>query len=285
LTTFGKLRIVPDADLGGLAVAAPQAVLYDWNLYYSLPGIVLWGVIILLIISLKDNRVPSAVLIFVPILVLSLLWTSLKKLIPGFGSVGMLLDQVVASVIFGLAAVWLLAHKTGNRNRLAASVLGLTVMLLCWVVGAISYTGIEFSRDSLGSLIYFAFLSVSIVLGLTLAGRGCRKRYSGPRFALKLLLWTVVVSLAVIYAFFLSYMAVEPGLRRQWLLLVTQIPIIGGILGLFSFVVMLPYAVLAAKNSFFRKRLFAYANLNPSIAAETAAVTPEMRESTNWRNT
>ena len=284
MTTFGKLRIVPSTNLGDLAAGDAEAVVYDWKPYYSLPGFALWAVVALLMVALKENRVPSVLLILVPILIVSLLWTLVKELIPGSGSAAILFDQIMASATFGFGVLWLVAHKIGNRNRFVALVLGLGVMLTCWVIGLVSYLGVEFSNDTVGTLVYFGLLAVGMTVGLTLAGRGCRWRYSGPRFVLKLLLWTAVTSLAAIYAFVLIFMIFNDS-ARQWQLLVTQIPIIGGILGLISFLVMLPYAVLAAKNSFFRRRLFAYANLNPLVAGEEAVATPELQKDVDWRNT
>ena len=284
MTTFGELRVVPSTNLGDLAAGDAKAVVYDWKPYYSLPGLALWAVVVLLMVVLKENRVPSVFLILVPILIVSLLWTLLKKLLPGFGSAAIVFDQIMASATLGFGALWLVAHKIGNRNRFIALVLGLAVMLTCWLVGAVSYLGVEFSSDTIGALVYFGLLAVGMTVGLTLAGRGCRKRYSGPRFVLKLLLWSVAGSLAAIYAFILIFMIFNE-FARQWILLVTQIPIIGGILGLVSFVLMLPYAVLAANNSFFRRRLFAYANLDPSAPDERVVATPELQKDADWQKT
>ena len=117
MTTFGELRIVASQDIGELGPKEGKAVIYNWKWYYNVLPLLLLFTLVLLLVFVRANRTPCAWLIFVPLLIVNLLWSLFAKVL-GVGSA----DTAVFSVLFhsyvvGIAALWLLGHKIANRSR------------------------------------------------------------------------------------------------------------------------------------------------------------------------
>jgi len=164
-------------------------------------------------------------------------------------------DQIFYSLIIGVSVVFLLGHKLGGSNRFVTFLLALGVMMILWSVGAMSYIGIEFSNNMFVSIVYFASLALAILLGIVLAGWFCRKRYSWKRFLSMLVLGCIITGVMLLFSFFVVYTIFESGLRFQ-LALFIQIPIVGAVLGFISYIIILPYMILAFRSGFFRERLY-----------------------------
>ena len=266
-----------------------EAVMCHWKWYYGTSSWALWVVLAAVFVLVKANRNRRALLILVPLLILSLIWFGFKKLMPVPTSTEMIFDQIFYSLIVGIAVVFLLGHKLSGRNRFITFLLVLGVMMVLWTVGAMSYSGIEFSNDMLGSIVYFASLALAMLLGTVLAGWFCRKRYSAKRFLIMLVLGCIITGVVFLFSFFVVYMIFESALRNQWQIIFIQIPIMGAVLGFISFVIILPYMILAFRSSFFRERFFACMGLQSMAAtAEPGAeglseqsTTPKMPESGN----
>ncbi|MHC4085349.1 MAG: hypothetical protein ACYSWZ_02895 [Planctomycetota bacterium] len=267
MTKFGELRIVASQDIGELGPKEGKAVIYNWKWYHSVLPLSLFFTLVLILVFVRANRTPRAWLIFVPLLIVNLLWSLLSKIL-GVGSANM----VVFSVLFhsytvGIASLLLLGHKIANRRRFITFLLALAIMAVASLIGVISYGMTDFSNEGLAIIIILGVLALSMLLGFVLSGRRCRNHYSNLRFMLWLALWCVVVC-TVITAVFYSIMFVISGSSVPILILLAFV-LIGLVFGLCAYVIIVPYMILAFRSPFFRQRFYDCFHLPATAALST----------------
>jgi hypothetical protein len=229
-------------------------------------------VLILTFVLVKENRSRRALLILIPFFILSLLWFGFKKVVPFPTSSEVIFDPIVYSLIVSIAVVFLFGHKLGGRNRFVTFLLTIGIMAAVLAVCTISNFGIEFSREMLGAVIYFISLALPILLGVILAGWRCRKRYSSLRFMLWLAVWVWVVPAIFMLTYFGIGMVISGGIGLS----VGQLTIIilmgSLVISAFSYVILLPYMILAFSSGFFRERLYAFLRLESMAGGAEAEV-------------
>ena len=108
----------------------------------------LWAVLVLAIVLVKANRNPQALLVLVPLLIINLLWSIFKKAMSFPSAQVEMFNMLFYSLTVGIAILWLLAHKLGNRSRFVTFLLAFTIMAVVGLAGAISYGGLEFSQQT-----------------------------------------------------------------------------------------------------------------------------------------
>jgi hypothetical protein len=259
---FGELKIVASQELGGLGAKEGEAVVYHWKWYYNASGLIIWLVLVLALVMIKANRNRRAWLILIPLVAVSLLWTIFKKVAPLPSSYLSTSDPLFVSLVIGISVLLLLGHKIGNRNRFVTFLLAWVLMTVVGIAGVISYSGLSFSQQAVGSVIVFAMTALAMLLAFVFAGRCCRKRYSNLRFMLWLAVWDVVVCEMI----FLGYLAIAmvimsmigdmpDGLRLSSVLL--QLAVTGLVVGICLYVILLPFMILAQRSGFFRERFYA----------------------------
>ncbi len=268
MTTFGELRIVASQDIGELGPKEGKAVAYNWKWYYNILPLSLFFTLILLLVFVRANRTPRAWLIFVPLLIVNLLWSIFLKVL-GTGSV----QTSVFSVLFhsytvGIASLWLLGHKIANRRRFITFLLTLVIMAVTGLIGIVSYGMTDFSDEGLAILMCLGVLAFTMLLGFVLAGWMCRNRYSNLRFMLWLALWCEVVCLTSMLVFYSIMQAIYRFSISLSEILFEVFPA-GLIFGLCAYVIVLPYMILAFRSSFYRQRFYGCFHL-PAMAAVNA---------------
>jgi len=254
---FGELKIVSSADIGELGSQEGTAIVYNWRWYYSIPGLALWVVLLGAIVLVKSNRNPRALLIVLPLLIVNLLWFGFVKLLRFPSSARVLYDPLFVSYTVGVAILWLLAHKLGNRNRFVTFLLALIIMVVVGLVGLASYgTGVSFDETTL-FLMFLVILALVVLIGFVLAARLCQKHYGGLRFTLWLALWTVISSVAAMLTFMAIMLLVEGRLPSDLTLMLLQVLVVGLVAGLLLYAINLPFVILALSSPFFRERFYA----------------------------
>jgi len=164
------------------------------------------------------------------------------------------------SLTVGIAILWLLAHKLGNRSRFVTFLLAFTIMAVVGLAGAISYAGLEFSQKTVDALILLANLVFAMLLGFVLATWCCRKRYRPVSFMLWLAVWTVaanLVSMPVAYSIIFIVYRVSVPISTILFFMSEK----GSVYGAFLYAVVLPYMILALRSSFYRQRFYACLHL------------------------
>jgi hypothetical protein len=266
LTTFGDLRIVASQDIGDLGPKEGKAVAYNWKWYYNILPLSLFFILILLLVFVRANRTPRAWLIFVPLLIVNLLWSIFLKVL-GTGSVQSLIFSILFhSYTVGIASLWLLGHKIANRRRFITFLLALIIMAVAGLIGIISYGMTDFSGEGLSVLMLLGVLALTMLLGFVLSGFMCRNRYSNLRFMLWLALWCEVACLISILVFFLIAFAIDRPSISSFFAILFMIFSAGLIFGLCAYVIIVPYMILAFRSSFYRQRFYDCFHL-PAVAA------------------
>jgi hypothetical protein len=257
------LRIVPaiisSQDIRSLGIKEGAATIYPWKWYYSMPALGLWIVLALAILLVRANRDPRVLLIFIPIFLIRLLWSRFQPILGAPSDVLAVLGMLVDAFVVGMAVLWLLAYKLGNRNRFISLLLALVVLVAVSVVVVVSSQAWS-SRAALGLLVIQALGIATMLLVFVLAGWHCRKRYGPWRFMLWLALWTMVISIVAFLTFFL--IAVGPSGPAEEL--IRQIPgvlLVGLIFAICIYALNLPFMVLAFSSPFYRERFYAYFHL------------------------
>lgn len=257
------MRIVPaidsSKDIGSLGIKEGTATLYSWKWYYSVPALGLWIVLALAILLVRDNCDPRILLIFIPIFLIRLLWSRFQPILGAPSDVLEVFRALIDALAVGIAVLWLLAYKLGNRNWFVSFLLALIVLVAATIVSIMSYQAWS-SREAFEILVIQALGIITILLVFVLTGWRCRKRYGPWRFMLWLALWTMVISIVVILTFFL----ISEGPSNSAEELIRQIPqvlLVGLIFGLCIYMLNLPFMILAFVTPFFRKRFYAYFHL------------------------
>jgi hypothetical protein len=267
------LKIGPAGDIGELGPKEGTTVAYNWKWYYGIPASALWVILVPAIVLVKANRNPRVLLILVPLLILNLLWSVFKRTL-GFGSSDTeMFTMLFHSLVMGITAVWLLAHKLSNRNRFVTFLLALVVMAVAGLTGTTSYGMTEFSSETALISILLAVWASAVIVLFALTGWCCRKRYSGLRFMLWLPVWSVATGIASTLSYFgigLIIMSIAGNSIPSYLMLL-QVFAVGLVFGLCLYVINLPYMILAFCSPFFRERFYACLRLRsmPTTAGRT----------------
>jgi hypothetical protein len=260
------LKFVASSDIGDLGPSQGLEVFYKWRWYHSIPSLALWLVLVAAMIVIKANRTPRILLIFVPLLIVSILWFLLIQMM-GFRSYAdiEMFNMIFNSLVAGITFLWLLVPKLGRFNPWVVFFLSFTLIVMLFVIGIVSYLGIGFSKDSAVAFLILFMLALAMLLGFVLAGWRCRKRYGTVRFMLSLAVWMVfvcLVSMIVFYVIAFMIQQVPISIIRLSLIAAT----VGSVLGLCLYVINLPYMILVLSNSFFRERFFACLRLKATSA-------------------
>lgn len=227
--------------------------------------------LVLAIVLVKANWNPCALLVLAPLLIDKLLLSVLKRVYFIPDSLSSLnidrLEHIFYLLAVGFAVLCLLSHWLGNRNRFAAFVLALVIMIVAGFAGAVSY--VKFSESMANeitdSTVSSAILALLVLLGFVLAGWQCRKKYSGLRFTLWLGVWTIAATIgttlisqfvAVVNHYFAGNIS-----AISWSWVKSTIFINGLIVGGCAYAMLLPYVILVLCSSFFRKRFYACLHL------------------------
>jgi hypothetical protein len=276
--------------LGGLGATEGPPVTYNWTTAGPGPRLLPW-LAILALLALKPNRGWAAWWIWLPLAVLAggfhwLLETLQSMPGNGPGEAFEIFLGVPVAWGFGLAALWLLASRLDRHSRLH-TLLGSLAVLAVFIVFSFAATiGWGLMAEPLASLldprhcaatanagVMALPLLVPLVLpapvvaaALALCGLACRGRYRPIGLWFWLVLSLLAGWLAVSALLYQTCHSVLPGLGGY-------APFLG--IGLFmavvTFVVSLPFLILASASPFFRERLKALLHVKPAVPAAVGA--------------
>jgi hypothetical protein len=256
---FGQLRLVIKRDLGGVG-PAESTILYDWKWYYSALCSILWIAIIFVLVGIKSNRCGQAWLIFIPILLLYLLWTIFKIIVGADSSQIQTFDVIFDGLIFGQAIMWLLAGKIGGKSFF----LSFIVMVVTGAAAIVSSYGFGFSSEMLVACITMAFSSLAITAGQAIAGRMCRRKYSIVKFTLFAALWEIVIAVVSLLVFGVIFVLASISTLGvlEAIMIMAGIVFAAGFFGAVVYGLSLPFLILVQRNQFWRQRFMKLFNLS-----------------------
>jgi len=259
---------VASARIRGAGPFESQPVVFHWPWYWHLWRLGPWALLALAVAVPKRNRDHRALLIFVPLAILSLLWPLATKLVPSAPSASVSVDRsnlLFESLVTGLALLWLQADWLRGRPGWVRVPLSLGLMLLAGLVAFVSA-----SQTLAGPMIsilpiFVTILGAILLVALALARRMTHRRYVPLAFMVWLavgsLLFTTVSAalLAGVPQLLLSGDTIDLRLR---ILLIQSVA--GLALGVCLYIINLPYMLLMFRSSFFGPRFRAWLGVGSS---------------------
>lgn len=260
------MRIVPSADIGDMLLQQGEAAVFNWKWYYSVPGMIIWLVLIAALVLPKSNRNINVLAIWFPITVLSLLWSLFVKITSMPSSAANPYSTIFQSMLIGIAVLWLMADYIGKFRGLVRFLVSMAVMVIISCLGILSYSA-SFSEETVIFLALFVFMTFAILMAIAISRRLCSKKYSPVRFMLWLALWMILFGVFATLGFYIAVTLVtSSSLPSDLLSTLLWIAIMGLILGVFIYLLNLPYMILGFVNPFFRERFYACLWLKPVTA-------------------
>jgi hypothetical protein len=235
----------------GLATSEP--VLYHWPWYWHLPALGPWLLLALAIALPRTNRHRHALLIFVPLLVLGLLWRRVTKLTGVPSASEMQFSFVIEFLAVGMALLWLNADKLGRYPGVVRFAVSLGILLLADLAAVLSYWG-AFPGQTSMSIAFTAIMGIVLLVSLTLTRRLAHKRYNPLRFMLWLAAWSTACSITGAAALVGISVLSNPYAIHNLPIILVQMIVPGLALSLCLYAVNLPYLLLMFTSPFFRRR-------------------------------
>ncbi len=248
---------------------------YTWSFIDNLLGLVVWVVVLIVFVLFRENWTPKAFLILLPMFVVNIVWLGLKK-IPGMQSSSLVMfDIIFNSFVAGIAALWLLGERIGNRNRPATFLLAVVVMAIMCALCIVSLGEFKLSADMASISVVFAVAAATTLLAFVITGWMCRKSYSAMRFMLWLAVWIVapclLLMMIVATVSIIGALVMGNGPPPESLLLmVFMFPLAGLMLGGFIYAILFPFMILAFKSNLFRRRFYGCFRLKGMLAPAVA---------------
>jgi hypothetical protein len=222
-------------------------------------------------LQLKFNRSPRAWWIWLPLGAMGVVAWVLQHcfgLLPS-DSVDVLVE-VPFGLVFGLAALWLLAPVLRKSRRLVSSLLALFVFTCCSVAALLAGQGEDLgSGEAVGLVVSTGVGAAVMSVALTLAGLLCRRRYGAVRFCLWLAAALVVLWLGIFTAMLVCLNIFSHDDLPAWMPLAAGSCAVG-----ICCAILLPFLLLAFGNGFFRERLLQLLHLDTSSQPRSISASP-----------
>jgi hypothetical protein len=262
--TPAQLQALPS---NGSAPATDTVTTYDWKWFYNVPGLLLWIVLILAIVAPRENRNPHVLLLFIPLLIVSLLYALFKRATGMPMATAVQFDAFCQPLVFGTAILWLLAHGFATLGPKARFLLAWAVISGMALLG-VPLGGAGSTAEALQKSIALVLIGTAILVSFVATGRLCRWQYRPGRFTLWLALCDTAIGLVTMSVVFCITVAITPSRPDMWIV-IPQVLFLGLLIGLCLYAIALPFVVLAFKSVFFRDRLCKCLSLRPSPPRST----------------
>ena len=248
---------MPSTDLGDVGTQQSEAVNFDWKWSYTAPGLVIWLVLILAIVLPKANHNARILLIFVPLIIVNLFWLGFQKASGMRSSNAYEFSIIFHSISVGITVLWLVVNYFNRIGGFARFFMSFVTIVTVAYLGTFSHST-EFSNETVLFSALFAFMAVTMLCAMTIAGKLCSRKYSPLKFMLWMALYTLVGSLITMFGFFIVATAImSSGPGPDILEAILMVLLVGLIFGLFLYVINLPFMILAFCSPFFRERFYA----------------------------
>lgn len=264
LTAFGDLKIVSSQDIGSLGPREGYPVTYHWymlwNVLVFLPYVCLLG-----LFASKPNRNRPALAVLFPFAALA---APLLLLDWGLVRAGRdepaLVAEVLLAILNGLAALWLISHSFIGQHRWKTLRNALAVFLGFAVLTAFSQS------LRIPPAIVCAGACVTILLGLALAGKRCRRRFTGMRFTLWACLGILLTCAGITLPLACLAALIDSDISAVAEGIVLSILVASPLC-----ILLLPFLVLTFRSAIYRQRFLAVFGLTEGTPVPETGPQPE----------
>ncbi|MBC8181522.1 ADP-ribosylglycohydrolase family protein [candidate division KSB1 bacterium] len=221
---------------------------------YLILKLVLWLLLVLAIVALKENYKFSALLIALPLVVVLGVWTLLSS----FMSAEMLdtfaIGPVIVSMAVGLALLCLVGEKIGKYKWFISYLIAIVILLAAGYSGTVGSNAGRLDAGTKISLMTFFYWAGALLLALTITALNCRKSYSNKRFLGFLLLWSVVSQILFLFLYAGMNWGFVTAILGKLSIIIIVIAIMGSIFGIILYIITLPYLVLIFRSKLYKNR-------------------------------
>jgi hypothetical protein len=251
----GELRFVASQPLAASIAVEGRPVVLRWSWLDSASSLAPWALIAVLLVVPRENRRRQAWLILIPLALLIGLWDMPFRLLSVPVSSAEVFGFLVAALATGLGAVWLLGERIAAGSRTRTFLLALAVMLAAGGTAYVADYGPSVSDDTLPMLIVFGVLGLIVLAATSLAARCCGTRYRRGPFMAWLALWMPVVAAAILlcYVAVILLLVIRQG-PGEFILALASVSVGALVVGGVSYLVNLPFMILAFKCPFYDDR-------------------------------
>ena len=249
---FGRLKIVPLANLGDMGARQGVAAGYDWKWHYSAGKWIIWLALILALVVPRTNRNIRILLILIPLAIVNLLWWIFIQNARMNSTDALEFGIIVNSMAVSVTVLWLVAHHFERFRGIIQFALSFATVVIVAGLGTLAYST-EFSGEMALFLTLFAFMAFTILIAITLSRRFCKGTYHPVRFLLWLALWMLLGSLVATFGFIIiGSIIFSSGPDSTEAILIFLFT--GSIFGLFLYALNLPFLIVGFVHPFFRER-------------------------------
>ena len=150
------MTIIPSQKLGELGDREGSPAVFQWHWHYHLPSLTFWGLVILPLVLVKENRRLQAWAILIPLVVVIVIFRLTANVLSFSPTNAEFLGTLVTSLASAWAIIWLLAHWLSPRHGLLAVVLALIVMLATGLLSCGCNYGVTDDDTVVSLLIFYA---------------------------------------------------------------------------------------------------------------------------------
>lgn len=246
-------------DLGNLGPGTGESVRFRWRWYYSVPGLLLWIILLLLLIVPKHNRNFQAWLILILPLLVSAFFLLIQTMIPESGSDLDGFAQFCTALSLAWSSVWLLGPWLYGRERVQNALMAMAAMFLVGAAGYVGFFGFWISSDVTWLVFgFWAACAVSLVMATALSGYFCGDSCSPLRLLLWPALWIPTIAgtcCAVLYTGLVMFSVGFEALAIEFLLMIViQVIIMSVVAGITLYLLNLPVLLLCIFSPCYRER-------------------------------
>jgi len=256
---FGELQIVISADIGEFGPTDGKPVAYHFSPVYHVQGIIPWLLLPLAFIALKENRTQQAAWIIAPIVLLTVVYSAVMRLLPMDSGGTVQLNVMFTIIVLGFSMVWLLAERIRNRNRLVTFLLATLIYFGFLGVNLLS-AGFG---ESIIAVVFLAAVSISaIVFAFVIATLTSARPFKTIRFVITIgaaLFTSLLIVFSAIMFIFYPPANVSGGTR------ITEVLTFSFFGSLIYYAGLLPFLVMLFSNPFWRKRFEAVLGIQTNI--------------------
>ena len=155
----------------------------------------------------------------------------------------------------GLTVLWLIGYELRNFRGFIRFFLAFGLMIFISFLGIITYFP-EFSEEAYIFLTFCAFVSGGMLLAISITTKLCKRQYRPIAFMLWLAVFMIFFLVFVMFGLVVVVVAIIVPGPLEIMEAIVQITLIGLLIGIFAYLLNLPYFILGFISPFFRERFY-----------------------------